>query len=270
MAKGGGAWKVAYADFVTAMMAFFMVMWLTSQKSDVKTAIAEHFRNPGGKHFSGSEARSMIPSSKVGNGNRRVVKSKGRQRADGDAMSRKMTDEGDRSNIGKILPFDVNSTDMNDDAIAELAELLPELAGKQYRIEIRGHAASSGGKSLQANLDAWTISYQRSLSVMKYLIDHEIEPQRIRLSQAGSSEPRESADSDQPASESRVEVFVLREVYEEAESRAQRLVNTKSLDEQAKVLAEADEAAAAAAPDSGAHSGNGAHAGSGKSAGGHH
>ncbi len=34
--KGGGAWKVAYADFVTAMMAFFMVMWLTSQKPAVK------------------------------------------------------------------------------------------------------------------------------------------------------------------------------------------------------------------------------------------
>ena len=31
---GGGAWKVAYADFVTAMMAFFMVMWITAQKSN--------------------------------------------------------------------------------------------------------------------------------------------------------------------------------------------------------------------------------------------
>ncbi len=33
MAGGGGAWKVAYADFVTAMMAFFMVMWLTAADS---------------------------------------------------------------------------------------------------------------------------------------------------------------------------------------------------------------------------------------------
>jgi flagellar motor protein MotB len=33
---GGGAWKVAYADFVTAMMAFFMVMWLVSQDQKVK------------------------------------------------------------------------------------------------------------------------------------------------------------------------------------------------------------------------------------------
>src|SRR5262245_43342501 len=35
----GGAWKVAYADFVTAMMAFFLVMWLVSQSKDVKAGV---------------------------------------------------------------------------------------------------------------------------------------------------------------------------------------------------------------------------------------
>src|SRR5689334_7235965 len=44
--KGGGAWKVAYADFVTAMMAFFLVMWLVSQSEPVKEAIAHHFQDP--------------------------------------------------------------------------------------------------------------------------------------------------------------------------------------------------------------------------------
>ena len=33
---GGGAWKVAYADFVTAMMAFFLVMWITGQSKAVR------------------------------------------------------------------------------------------------------------------------------------------------------------------------------------------------------------------------------------------
>ncbi|MBY0228224.1 MAG: hypothetical protein K2W96_02970 [Gemmataceae bacterium] len=46
--KGGGAWKVAYADFVTAMMAFFMVMWLVSQKPGVKQAVAKYFSDPVG------------------------------------------------------------------------------------------------------------------------------------------------------------------------------------------------------------------------------
>jgi chemotaxis protein MotB len=47
-AHHGGAWKVAYADFVTAMMAFFMVMWLVNQNEEVKTAVGGYFRDPFG------------------------------------------------------------------------------------------------------------------------------------------------------------------------------------------------------------------------------
>jgi chemotaxis protein MotB len=43
----GGAWKVAFADFMTAMMAFFLVMWLISQNQSTKEAIASYFRDPG-------------------------------------------------------------------------------------------------------------------------------------------------------------------------------------------------------------------------------
>lgn len=43
----GGAWKVAYADFVTAMMAFFLVLWLVGQNQDVKSAVAGYFTDPG-------------------------------------------------------------------------------------------------------------------------------------------------------------------------------------------------------------------------------
>ena len=44
----GGAWKVAYADFVTAMMALFLVLWLLSQADQkLKESIANYFRSPG-------------------------------------------------------------------------------------------------------------------------------------------------------------------------------------------------------------------------------
>ena len=42
----GGAWKVAYADFVTAMMAFFMVMWLMNSSSKIKESVAGYFKDP--------------------------------------------------------------------------------------------------------------------------------------------------------------------------------------------------------------------------------
>lgn len=58
MAKGGGgAWKVAYADFVTAMMAFFLVMWLVSQDQKIKESIAHYFQGPIGINLLGETAR---------------------------------------------------------------------------------------------------------------------------------------------------------------------------------------------------------------------
>ncbi len=45
----GGAWKVAFADFMTSMMALFLVLWLITQSSDVKSAIAGYFQDPLGR-----------------------------------------------------------------------------------------------------------------------------------------------------------------------------------------------------------------------------
>lgn len=42
----GGAWKVAFADFMTAMMAFFLVMWLLGQSEETKKAISDYFSTP--------------------------------------------------------------------------------------------------------------------------------------------------------------------------------------------------------------------------------
>jgi chemotaxis protein MotB len=53
----GGAWKVAYADFVTAMMALFIVLWLLNTSQQTKEAIAGYFRDPLGQ---GKELGSLI------------------------------------------------------------------------------------------------------------------------------------------------------------------------------------------------------------------
>src|SRR5215470_5899511 len=45
----GGAWKVAYADFVTAMMALFIVLWLLNSSKKVQEAVGGYFKDPTGK-----------------------------------------------------------------------------------------------------------------------------------------------------------------------------------------------------------------------------
>jgi len=60
----GGAWKVAYADFVTAMMAFFLVMWLVGQSPKVKAAVGGYFRDPG--VFETTKGGGVLPGSSEG------------------------------------------------------------------------------------------------------------------------------------------------------------------------------------------------------------
>ena len=55
----GGAWKVAYADFVTAMMAFFLVMWLVGQSKAVKAAVGGYFRDPA--VFESQNGKGVLP-----------------------------------------------------------------------------------------------------------------------------------------------------------------------------------------------------------------
>ncbi|MEO8747614.1 MAG: flagellar motor protein MotB [Rhodanobacter sp.] len=61
----GGSWKVAYADFVTAMMAFFLVMWILGiSTSQQRAAISEYFKNPSAT----PGTATMAPPGKVGPG----------------------------------------------------------------------------------------------------------------------------------------------------------------------------------------------------------
>ena len=56
----GGAWKVAYADFVTAMMALFIVLWIIAHNANVRQSVAMYFRDPGAMHNTSSGVMNGI------------------------------------------------------------------------------------------------------------------------------------------------------------------------------------------------------------------
>ena len=66
-AHHGGSWKVAYADFVTAMMAFFMVMWIMGMSQETRSMVAGYFNDPLGFMKNQPKSRSpfAIPGSPV-------------------------------------------------------------------------------------------------------------------------------------------------------------------------------------------------------------
>lgn len=68
-AHHGGAWKIAYADFVTAMMAFFLLMWLLGSTDDAtKKGISEYFHDPFGVNISSSGEGSADRASLIQGG----------------------------------------------------------------------------------------------------------------------------------------------------------------------------------------------------------
>jgi chemotaxis protein MotB len=218
--KGGGAWKVAYADFVTAMMAFFMVMWLLAQDDKVKDAVAKTFRNETGRYAPGD---SLLPPRRDQYFRERLPTPRGESPPSLDdapkSARRPYTvaiNNGNRTAIGTAVVFAPESVELDSKMQRQLTDFSQEVLGKPQKIEIRGHAAEPAKKSEDADLTAWTVSYQRCLSVMKFLVQQGIRPDRIRLSQAGSAEPYARADAPRDDRQARVEVFVLNEVAEDA------------------------------------------------------
>lgn len=224
--KGGGAWKVAYADFVTAMMAFFMVMWLVNQKPDAKEAIEAYFQDPWAKSRLNSRA-SRDPS---------IMEHRAGQTNPGkeflgsnphlaphddwespDSRQPKITTvrASERTAVGTLIRFTNGEQALDAVGKQKLDDLLPRLVGLNYKIEVRGHVSARESYLAGPTTSDWRRCYERSLAVMSYLRDSGIAEGRIRLSQAAGHEPlvlngHESSDS----SSGRVEVFLLNETLD--------------------------------------------------------
>ncbi|MFC3109632.1 flagellar motor protein MotB [Undibacterium arcticum] len=91
-AHHGGAWKIAYADFVTAMMAFFLLMWLlgSTSKGDLN-GIAEYFQTPLKVAMSGGSG-SGDSSSVIPGGGRDLTRKDGQQKKGDDVQKKKSYD----------------------------------------------------------------------------------------------------------------------------------------------------------------------------------
>jgi chemotaxis protein MotB len=245
---GGGAWKVAYADFVTAMMAFFMVMWIVGMsKPKVKEAVAEYFQDPYKyyrKTHDPKKAGVITPAVKglnlphdKGSGTQikptkfvtpgtKTTLERGQKNVEPGKMSVVITHDGKQERVGTIVQFDPQSSALNEAALEELTTLAPALRGKRHKIEVRGHAMRGPAENQGADED-WNLTYARCVATMDFLISKGVEADRFRLSQASSYEPLTiSGDADDVKRNARVEVYLLDEITEELagtkEERAKR------------------------------------------------
>ncbi len=207
MAAGGGAWKVAYADFVTAMMAFFLVMWITSQNDDVKKAIGGYFQDPWGSFSENTTPTIKTPAGLKGDApfadNATGILPQRWPQANQDNATDKQAGAAsvwqqkekihllasDRNLPALIVAFDESSAELSKEAQKRLTNLLPALVGKQNRIELRSHSTRRPLPKDGPYRDHWQLCFERSQQTMKFLAAHGVEPDRIRLSQSASFEP---------------------------------------------------------------------------------
>lgn len=199
----GGAWKVAYADFVTAMMALFMVMWLTSQDQRIKEAVERAFRNP----FSSvtKESVGIIPSkemqalkSSTGNFdsaaavelsmlrrlNQDLLKSL-RADVEDPAQSSVRIDlisDGLRINVFDRVRkpiFEPRSTKFTPYGDWVFSTLAWEIARyPAFSLQLEGHT-EAGHPPVRPDYGDWEISTDRATAVRRQLMDHGVQPEQI-------------------------------------------------------------------------------------------
>jgi chemotaxis protein MotB len=237
--KGGGAWKVAYADFVTAMMAFFLVMWIVGQDKPVKQAVAKYFEDPLGMNkgsrstaFQGPEDATTVGIFESGRGPARGLamaqnKTTGRRIAAGVAARRPphmvIFRHFNRTySVGTIIAFSDDSAELDEQAKQTLSEFVPQVLGKPNKIEIRVYAPRRPLGKGSPFADVGQLMRARAAAVRQYLLDATDDAQRIRLSEDGALEPNNLYTADKKEVPSgRVEVFVLDEYLQKGQSNPQ-------------------------------------------------
>jgi chemotaxis protein MotB len=225
-AGGGGAWKVAYADFVTAMMAFFLVMWITGQSKPVKQAVAQYFEDPLGMNrgsrstsLKGPEDSTTIGPFQSGRGPARGLamadnKSSAPRNPRGVAAKKPpkviiFRHQNRSRSTGTTVPFDADSGELTERARERLDQVIPLLLGKPNKVEIRVYTPLVPLSAHGPFHDTWELCYARCLATMKYLVEAGIDAERIRLSQDGEPEP--ATTPSEPGGEAEnfpVEVFL--------------------------------------------------------------
>jgi chemotaxis protein MotB len=226
----GGAWKVAYADFVTAMMALFLVLWLVSQADmKLKQAIAAYFRSPGvfdtmqGGILSQAKKVSKEPGALTSKDDEQVLfsvaetlKKKFSTRPEfskvKDQVKIDVTDEGLRIQIidkAERVSFPSGSANLTPEAKAILEEIASAICELPNQINIGGHTDSNVFPSDNGYTN-WELSADRANAARRVLQAGCVTPEQIhRIVGFADTEPMVPDDPFSPANR-RISITVLR------------------------------------------------------------
>jgi chemotaxis protein MotB len=235
----GGAWKIAYADFVTAMMAFFLLMWLLSLLNKYQLqGVSSYFKKPLKEAFTQQDSTTHKATKKpivtgdladksIGAKQEPQTSSEAMQ-AMKEALETKLNDDPKMQQYKNQLNFVVTAdglkielhdmenkpmfsqgkTDFQEHAKKILSWLSNELNTYPNQVEIIGHTDSQpyAGTPSYSN---WELSTDRANATRRSLVDNGMSPQKIiRIIGVADTELLNKSDS-YDASNRRIEIVVL-------------------------------------------------------------
>lgn len=174
----GGAWKVAYADFVTAMMALFIVLWLMNTSEHVRKAVAGYFNDPQGKSNeigtdrAGSSESLPLTKDNISQLKEQLQKSI-QDKADlkklADQIEMTVTPEGLRIELLESKDgtfFESGGTELSASGRSILAMVAGELKKLPNKLSIEGHTDSKA-YAQESTYGNWELSVDRANSARR-------------------------------------------------------------------------------------------------------
>src|SRR5271168_1948731 len=215
----GGAWKVAYADFVTAMMALFIVLWLMNTSKPIQEAVSGYFRDPSG-------TSKKVGSDVAGPPKKAEAKKDDMEQLKADlekAMSEvsnfskfkshitmTITSEGLRIELTESAGgtfFDSGSAKITGDSVGVIRALAEELGKLPNKLAIEGHtdAKPYGAGSLYTN---WELSSDRANAARRLMQANGVGPDQVVQVRGFADQRLRKLDDPLDASNRRISLIV--------------------------------------------------------------
>lgn len=192
---------VSYADMITIMMAFFVVMYAMAPKRDKEEAQSPRQRMMDslyerfGPEFDpfGSLLTEPRPSKHIHNGYGKLVgdppRSDQKEKVTRMPAMVRIPGSGNYTRVGGMVRFQEGTTELADGQLERLDAMAREFAGKPQKVEVIGHASRRPLPAGSPYRDHFDLAYARARKTMEMLEKMGIDPQRMRVASAGSTEP---------------------------------------------------------------------------------
>ena len=214
----GGAWKVAYADFVTAMMALFMVLWLLNSSQETQKAIGGYFTDPEGNG-------KMIGSDMAGAGGDAInlaakdmeqlkekiaqsLKQSTKFQELQDKITMVVTGEGLRielmeSDVGTF--FESGSPVPTEQATEIIGRLAQEVGQLPNKVFIEGHTDS---KQFAGEYSNWELSSDRANTARRIMQAHGVRSDQVAQIRGYADQRLRNGEDASDASNRRISIIV--------------------------------------------------------------